>query len=140
MATADQVTFRLERFGWSMPDRLELMGRWYGLGEAGSDAPMLVAHVGDEEHRMEPLPGSVRSERDGRWSASFPWELDAEALSSVELDMGNGLALELPRPSSNVRRFGRPLLQARFAARAPARPVADADAEPAPVPPEDASP
>ena len=35
MAATDQITYRLERFGWSAPDRMKLVGRWEGLDPDG---------------------------------------------------------------------------------------------------------
>ena len=115
MATAEHPTLLLERFAWSAPDRLELVGRWSGLEIRSAHRAVLVAIVDGAERRIEALEGPRRFVRGSRWSASFPWDPDdGLRVSEARLHMGEALVVDLPRPSTGPRRFGRPRLEARF--------------------------
>ncbi len=113
MAAVDQITFRLERFSWAAADRLILSGRWSGVGPDELDEPVLVIRREDGEVRIPAPPSSTRFERDGRWLAAFPWREEYTNLLEAELELGHGLAVELPLPHAHQRRFGRPVLRAR---------------------------
>ena len=121
MAAVDQITFRLERFGWAAADRLVLSGRWSGVGADALDSPVLVLRRADGDERIEALPVAKRLERDGRWMASFPWKEEYSDAAEVELELDRGLAVELPLPHAHQRRFGRPLLRARLTSPSPSR-------------------
>ena len=66
------LTFELARFAWGAPDRLELSGRFLGLGEEPPDSPELVISGADGVHHLSVVPGSLSGPMDdGRW-----WDLD----------------------------------------------------------------
>ena len=113
MDAARELTFRLQHFGWSSPAHLELMGVWEGLDpEDGDVTPVLRIRARDDEYRSE-VPISAQFWRDGRWSATFGLQRDAGTVEEVALEMSNGYLLDLPAPSSTLRRFGRKLLRAQ---------------------------
>src|SRR5918998_5855814 len=106
MAATDQIAFRLERFGWSAPDRMKLVGRWEGFAPDQLGSPVLWTRANGREQRVRALPDSTRVEHDGRWSASFAWGPELNGVQEVELELGSGLALGLPLPNTHQRRFG----------------------------------
>ena len=51
-APEEEPSFKLERFGWGAPDRLELSGTFAGLSIAAGDRPELVLAGADGTHRL----------------------------------------------------------------------------------------
>ncbi|CAA9500721.1 MAG: hypothetical protein AVDCRST_MAG69-1878 [uncultured Solirubrobacteraceae bacterium] len=113
--TLGEVTFRLERLGWSAPERMEIVGRWAGVGPELVEHPTVIAMAAGVEHRFRAI-GTPAFERNGGWAASFRWDPDITRISDVLLEFDSGLVLPLPHPSTHQRRFGRPLIKAHVAA------------------------
>jgi len=100
-ATARDVvaTFRLERFEWAEPDRLEIAGSFTGI-DAPSEPPTLVVHGTDGARRLTGVLGEPAS-AEGPWSAAFLWNEAPVPFESAELELGGGLSVELSAPGTN---------------------------------------
>jgi hypothetical protein len=100
-----RATFELERFTWEAPDRLQVSGRFTGLGEVPPDAPVLVACGPERTHRLQALPESLSgSLEDGNpWSAEFAWQEPPVAFDAATLELGPEIVVELPQPSAKRR-------------------------------------
>jgi hypothetical protein len=120
-----RATFRLERFEWRPPDRIEITGSWTDLGDVVLPAPVLVLCTGDKELRLQALPegAGMRPDR-GRWRAAFAWPQDPGDIPNATLFLGKDFALDLPSLVRNRTRFGRPVIKAR-----PREPAADAQVD-----------
>jgi hypothetical protein len=94
------VSFEVERFEWVDADRLEVIGRWYGLRGHRFVRPVLVVQAGDEQRRMlAMLEHKPWAADDGEeWTAAFPWEGEPVELTSAELAVAPSLAVDLPVP------------------------------------------
>ena len=103
------ATFELERFEWGAPDRLELSGRFIGLGGVSADAPMLVVVGNDRVHRLSAVPHSAAGPpgEGRRWQAAFAWHGPPVAFDVAELQLGPDLVVELPEPAPRRARFRR---------------------------------
>ena len=112
------LSLRLERFGWTAGDRLELVGRWSGLQDPSALTPTLVVRTASAVERLEAVPDSVSTGEDSIWSAAFTYARDGADLERVTLVMGEDLLVELPLPVVGTRRFGRQLLRAHRTPRA----------------------
>jgi hypothetical protein len=108
-----RATFELERFTWAAPDRLEVSGRFVGLGDAPEDAPAVVVRGADRTHRLPAVPGSVSgSPEDGTlWSAEFAWQEPPVAFDVARLELGRDIVVELPQPGTQRRRFRKQILE-----------------------------
>jgi hypothetical protein len=97
---SDGVAFEVERFEWTDSDRLEVIGRWYGLRGHRFVRPVLVVQAGDEQRRMLALlEHKPWAADDGEeWIAAFPWEGAPLELSAAELAVAPSLAVDLPSP------------------------------------------
>jgi hypothetical protein len=94
-------TFELERFVWATPDRLEIDGRFVGLGEAPSGQPVLVLRGAERTHRLPAVTeGAANGDAEG-WHAAFSWQEAPTAFDAVELEFGDELLVELPEPGSD---------------------------------------
>jgi hypothetical protein len=100
-ATAGDVvaTFRLARFEWAAPDRLEIAGAFTGI-DTPSGAPTLIVHGADGVRRLTGVPGK-RASGDGPWSASFLWSEPPVPFEAAELELGGGLSVELSAPGTS---------------------------------------
>jgi hypothetical protein len=109
------ATFELERFAWETPDQLELAGRFSGLADVRSDAPVLVVRGERETHRLSAVGEALAwPPEDGEaWSAAFAWSEPPAPFAAAELDLGDGRHLELPEPGARRPRFGRRVLEVR---------------------------
>jgi hypothetical protein len=94
-------TFELERFVWASPDRLEIDGRFVGLGELPPGAPVLVLHGTERTHRL-PAAADVAFDDGELWHAAFTWQEAPTAFGAVELELGGELLVELPEPGSDA--------------------------------------
>jgi hypothetical protein len=69
------VTFEVERFEWVADDRLEVVGRWFGLRGHRFLRPTLDVQAGGARHRMlallEHKPWAA--EEGEEWVAAFAW-------------------------------------------------------------------
>jgi hypothetical protein len=112
-------TFRLESFTWSGPDRLELTGRFDGLGDAPAAAPVLVVHGREEAHRLPAVDGDGHAPpADGaRWSAVFAWQQAPIPFDDAELELGE-LVVGLPAPGGRGLRSRHRIFDVRGAVAA----------------------
>ena len=97
MAEVRDVAFELERFAWTPPDRLEVVGRWSGLEGRRLGRPVLTLDVGGEKVRLTAHPGGHFS-RSGTWSAVFSYDGKPEEIAGAELEIGRRLVIDLPPP------------------------------------------
>jgi hypothetical protein len=111
--TTAEVAFEVERAGWPSPDRLEVVGRWFGVRGRRFIRPTLYVDANGEPRRLlavlDHKPWAVE---DGeQWTAAFAWDGDPVDLAGSELTVSPGIAVELT-PSAErepaKRRFARP--------------------------------
>src|SRR4051794_4980431 len=102
MAASGDISFELARFEWTTPDRLEVEGRWHGVGRR-LPRPTLVVDVEGRRLRLRALPDEGAAEPDG-WVAAFPWEGEMPVLPGAELEVGRGIVVDLPRPRRSKAR------------------------------------
>jgi hypothetical protein len=91
------VAFELERFGWSEPGRLEVVGRWSGLEGRRLGRPVLTVEAGGHRRRLTALPGGQLTGA-GEWRATFSCDEDPETITGVVLEVGRRLVVDLPPP------------------------------------------
>jgi hypothetical protein len=91
-------TFELERFAWATPDRLEIDGRFVGLGGATGD-PVLVLRGIDGTHRLPAVTEDIPDGDGEHWHAVFAWQEAPTAFDAAQLELGDELLIELPEPS-----------------------------------------
>ena len=103
MADVREIAFELERFAWTEPGRLEVIGRWTGLEGRRLGRPVLRLEVEGRRRRLTAMPGGHLASESGDWRASFAFEGDPEQVDAVVLDVGR-LSVELPRPRRRRRR------------------------------------
>ena len=102
MPEVREVSFELERFVWTEPDRLEVTGRWSGLEGRRLGRPVLTLSIGDDQRRLTALPGGhLRGA--GAWHAVFSYDGDPAAITGAELEVGRRLVVELPAPPRKRR-------------------------------------
>jgi hypothetical protein len=93
------IYFELEQLEVS-GQRLELRGRWYGVRGRRFMRPTLTLRSGLGPRRLladlEQKPWTA--EEAELWLAVFPWELDSQAVSDLELSVSPDIAVELPVP------------------------------------------
>jgi hypothetical protein len=109
-------TFELKRFDWLTPDRLAVSGTFGGLGETPAEAsPVLVLHEGESVHRLPAISDSLDGPpEDGQvWKAAFAWQDAPVAFDVAELELGDGLVVELPDPGAKNRLSRRRVLEIR---------------------------
>jgi hypothetical protein len=126
-----RATFELERFAWGGPDRLQVSGRFTGLGKVPPDAPVLVVCGPERTHRLPALPDSLSgSLEDGNpWSAEFAWQEPPVAFDAATLELGPEIVVELPEPAAKRRWIRGQTLEVRSTGNA-------ASAEPTPEQPD----
>src|SRR6478752_8968054 len=93
MPSVGEVSFELERFEWTADDRLEVVGRWNGVGGRRIGRPALTVDAGGRRQRVS---GTQVSEPDEPWRASFDWDADRGDVLGAELEVGRSLVVELP--------------------------------------------
>jgi hypothetical protein len=107
-----EVTFQVERVGWPSPDRIEVVGRWFGVRGRRFIRPTLYVSVDGKARRLlavlDHKPWAVE---DGEsWIAAFQWEGEPVELSGAELTVGPDITVELGGSGerhSTGRRFTR---------------------------------
>jgi hypothetical protein len=111
--------FALERFAWDAPDRLEVAGWFDGLDVELTDSPVLVVEAGDTSHRLPAVPERLSwpPEERQRWWAAFAWNDEPAAFESARLELGAGLAIDLPQPSTKRARRDERMLEVRTSER-----------------------
>jgi hypothetical protein len=109
--TAD-VAFEVERVEWPTPDRLEVVGRWFGVRGRRFIRPTLQVDVDGEQRRMlavlDHKPWAVEDGQD--WIAAFDWRGEPVDLAGSELTVGPNIAVELRSPGEKrepARRIAR---------------------------------
>jgi hypothetical protein len=111
---ATGVAFEVERVAWPSPDRVEVVGRWFGVRGRRFIRPTLNVEVDGEQRRLlavlDHKPWAVEDGRD--WVAAFEWRGDRVDLTGSELTVGPDIAVEL-LPPGEKHRGSRP----RFARR-----------------------
>ena len=112
MPAPEDISFKLERFGWASPDRLEVEGEWHGLRRRPARAT-LVVEVDGQRRRLKALPEASKGSSE-HWVAAFPWEGEMPRLAGAELEIGRGIVVDLPRPRRS---------KARGAASTPSEPI-----------------
>jgi len=97
------VTFEVERFEWASDDRLEVVGRWFGLRGHRFLRPTLDVEVSGARRRMlavlEHKPWAA--EEGEKWVAAFAWAGERARLDDAELTVSPDLAVQLPVPDSD---------------------------------------
>ena len=97
------VTFEVERFEWASDDRLEVVGRWFGLRGHRFLRPTLDVEVRGARRRMlallEHKPWAA--EEGEEWVAAFPWAGERAQLDDAELTVSPDLAVQLPVPDTD---------------------------------------
>jgi hypothetical protein len=96
-------TFELRRFGWATPDRLEVAGRFAGLGDEATGDPVLMLRGSDGTHRLFAVRGTAADEAsdDEEWRAVFAWQETPAPFDVAQLELGNELLVDLPAPSGD---------------------------------------
>jgi hypothetical protein len=104
MSAPEKTTFALERFEWEAPDRLGLSGWFSGLPVDGLAAePVIVVHGTGGTHRLPAVSSDPSAPQDGRrWEAGFAWQEPPTAFAVAELQLGDGIVVELPAPGSEL--------------------------------------
>jgi|GEM_PF-3877020 len=100
MSAARDVSFDLERFGWTEEGQLEVVGRWSGL--RGRRSPHAALHVAGR--RIAPAAGVEPPVAGEPWRALFPWPGGAAAIDGAELELGRTIVVDLPAPRRRRRR------------------------------------
>jgi hypothetical protein len=99
MPEVGEVAFELERFRWSEPGRLEVVGRWSGLEGRRLGRPVLTVEAGGRRRKLTAMPGGQLSSS-GEWRASFACDDAPDSISSVVLEVGRRLVVDLPPPKA----------------------------------------
>ena len=98
------VAFQVDRFEWTAPDRLELVGRWSGLRGHRFLRPTLDVQVEGERHRMlAVLDHKPWAPEDGQdWIAAFTWRGEPANFDEAELTVSPDVAVQLPAPGGSI--------------------------------------
>jgi hypothetical protein len=91
-------SFELERFGWATPDRLEIDGRFIGLGDPPAAEPVLVLRGAERTHRLPAVAADAFDAADEHWHATFAWQEPPTAFDTAQLELGEDLLVDLPEP------------------------------------------
>jgi hypothetical protein len=97
MPETTEVAFELERFAWTPPDQLEVVGRWSGLEGRRLGRPVLTLALDARRERLSAHPGRHFGRGD-KWRALFTYDGEPEAISGAELEIGRRLVVDLPPP------------------------------------------
>ena len=117
------VTFEVERFEWTADDRLEVVGRWFGLRGHRFLRPTLDVEVGGHRRRMLAVLDHKpwAAEEGEEWVAAFTWRGERASLDDAELTVSPDLAVQLPLPEAAARKPARAKPAEPEADRRPAR-------------------
>jgi hypothetical protein len=117
------VTFEVERFEWTADERLEVVGRWFGLRGHRFLRPTLDVEVDGERRRMLAVLDHKpwAAEEGEEWVAAFAWRGERARLDDAELTVSPDLAVQLPLPEAAARKPGRSKAAEPEADRRPAR-------------------
>src|SRR3954447_22785155 len=101
-ADESSTSFKLARFEWVDPTRLEVEGTWNGVSRLRARATLVIG-VDGRRGRLKALPGETGSPE--HWSSAFGWDgEDIPRLQGAELEIGRGIVVDLPRPRSSKAR------------------------------------
>jgi hypothetical protein len=104
MAPVREVAFELECFEW-VEERLEVAGRWKGLGPHRLNRPVLTVETDTgRRKRIVAMPGGHLGAAGETWRASFAWPGDPAEITGAELEVGGNLVVDLPLPDRRRRR------------------------------------
>jgi hypothetical protein len=104
MAPVREVAFELECFEWA-EERLEVAGRWKGLGPHRLNRPVLTVETDTgRRKRIVAMPGGHLGAPGETWRASFAWPGDPAQITGAELEVGGNLVVDLPLPDRRRRR------------------------------------
>jgi hypothetical protein len=104
MAPVREVAFELECFEWA-EERLEVAGRWKGLGSHRLNRPVLTVDTDTgRRKRIVAMPGGHMGVAGETWRASFAWPSDPAEITGAELEVGGNLVVDLPLPDRRRRR------------------------------------
>ena len=79
MAEVREIAFELERFAFTEPDRLEVVGRWTGLAGRRLGRPVLTLDAGGRRRRLTAQPGGHLGPPEGaEWRAVFAFDGDPD--------------------------------------------------------------
>ena len=110
MAPVREVAFELECFEWA-EERLEVAGRWKGLGAHRLNRPVLTVDTeGGRRKRIVAMPGGHVGVAGEIWRAAFAWPGDPAEITGAELEVGGRLVVDLPLPDRRRRRRRRATL------------------------------
>jgi len=94
-AQAGGLTFEVDRFDWAAPDRIEVVGRWYGLRGHRFMRPVLDVTAGDDRRRLlallEHKPWVAQEGEE--WVAAFPWKGEPLDFDDAELALAPSIAV-----------------------------------------------
>jgi hypothetical protein len=109
MAPVREVAFELECFEWA-DDRLEVAGRWKGLGNRRLNRPVLTLQTegSGRPKRVVGTAGGHATIGTDAWRASFAWPGDPGEITGAALEVGGSLVVDLPLPDKRRRRRRRP--------------------------------
>jgi hypothetical protein len=136
---AGAAVLEIERFEWTTPERIEIVGYWSGLRGRRFMRPTLVLNrAGETKRLLALLEHKPWSAQEGDpWIAAFAWEGEVTKFDSAELNVGSGIDLDLPSPRMRPgppRRFKQRVV-ARDASRQVDTPVASGIVSDAPTSP-----
>jgi len=104
MAPVREVAFELECFEWA-DERLEVAGRWRGLGTRRMNRPVLTLETeSGRRKRVVAMPGGHVGVTGEIWRASFAWPADPADITGAALEVGGQLVVDLPLPDRKRRR------------------------------------
>ncbi|MEA2407560.1 MAG: hypothetical protein QOE69_1679 [Thermoleophilaceae bacterium] len=123
------VGFEVDRFEWTADDRLELVGRWFGLRGHRFLRPTLDVQVADERRRMlADLEHKPWAANEGEpWTAVFSWRGAPAHFEEAELTVAPDLAVPLPVPENGVEEAAVTNLRDRLPARRPRTAVLESE-------------
>jgi hypothetical protein len=99
-----EVAFELECFEWA-DERLEVAGRWKGLGGRRLVRPVLTVELeAGRRKRIVALPGGHFGAAADSWRAAFAWPGDPAEITAAELEVGGNVVVDLPLPDRRRRR------------------------------------
>ena len=103
--TRSDVAFEIERVEWTSADRLEVVGRWFGVRGRRFIRPTLDVEVDGEPRRMlATLDHKPWAALEGEsWVAAFRWHGEPVDLAGSELTVAPNLTVELFTSGQNRR-------------------------------------
>jgi hypothetical protein len=106
MAQIDPLTdlaFELERFDWT-DDRLEVVGRWFGVRGHRFIRPTLHLKLGDRRQRLIALLDDKpwAADGEGAWTAAFAWTGEHDGVTAARLEVAPDVILDLPSPGHDA--------------------------------------